>query len=86
MGGMKVRKPCYLYEVPRSTVRNKLSGKAETWGRVRRNSVLGENVEDQLVQWMKKIAEMSFIICQKGLHFSIGKLVSYLCVDTQKFL
>uniref|UniRef100_A0A6P7GXW1 Uncharacterized protein LOC114348123 n=1 Tax=Diabrotica virgifera virgifera TaxID=50390 RepID=A0A6P7GXW1_DIAVI len=75
-GGMKVSTACNLYEVPRSTIRNKLSGRApETSGKVGRSPVLGKIIEDRLVHWIKTTAKMGFPICREGLYFSIKKLV-----------
>ncbi|XP_072380741.1 uncharacterized protein [Diabrotica undecimpunctata] len=66
-GGMKVSTACNLYEVPRSTIRNKLSGRApETSGKVGRSPVLGKIIDT---------AKMGFPICREGLYFSIKKLV-----------
>ena len=50
-----------LYNVPRTTLRNKLHGRApETSGRVGRECVLGREVEEKLEQWLLETGKMGF--------------------------
>lgn len=74
--GMKVATACKLYGVPGSTIRNKLSGQVpDTMGRVGRSPVLGRDVEDKLVEWIKGISKMGFPIGKEGLIYSVKNLV-----------
>lgn len=51
--GMKMATAGRTYKVPRSTLRNKISGRApETSGHVGYEAVLGKSIEDMLVTWV----------------------------------
>lgn len=81
--GMKVATACKLYEVPRSTIRNKLEGKApDTTGKVGRSPVLGRDVENKLIEWIKNISKMGFPIGKEGLVYSVKKLVEEANLST----
>lgn len=78
-GGMKVTTAGRTYKVPRSTLRNKISGRAaETSGHVGPLAVLGKNVEDMLVTWVKDCSRAGFPVNKDGLldckkHCEYGK-------------
>lgn len=64
------------YKIPRTTLRNKLQGKApETSGRVGPESVLGHNIEDRLEEWLLGMSRMGFPINKDILIHSVKQLV-----------
>lgn len=64
------------YKVPRTTLRNKVCGKApETSGRLGREAVLGNGVEDRLAQWLLQTSKMGFPINKDSLLYSVKQLV-----------
>lgn len=74
--GMKVATAGRTYKVPRSTLRNKISGRApETSGHVGPEAVLGKNIEDMLVTWVKQCSRNGFPINKDGLLDSVKKIV-----------
>ncbi|KAJ8966811.1 hypothetical protein NQ314_003307 [Rhamnusium bicolor] len=81
--GMKIQTACKMYNVPRSTIRNKLLGRApETTGKVGKDPVLGEEVENRLVEWIKETSRAGFPICREGLIYSVQKLVKEAELNT----
>lgn len=75
-GGMKIQTACKLFDVPRTTIRHKLSGRApETTGKIGKSPVLGRDIEKGILEWIKNMAKMGFPVCQEALLFSVKKLV-----------
>lgn len=75
-GGMKVATAGRTYMVPRSTLRNKISGRApESSGHVGPQAVLGTNIEKMLVAWIKECSRAGFPINKDGLLDSVKKIV-----------
>ncbi|XP_071645164.1 uncharacterized protein [Temnothorax longispinosus] len=74
--GMPIATASKTYKVPRTTLRNKLSGRApETSGRVGREAVLGHNIEERLAQWLLETSRMGFPINKDSLLYSVKKLL-----------
>lgn len=74
--GMKVAKAAITFNVPRSTLRNKLSGRApESSGKVGQSAVLGDAAEELLVKWVKSCAKTGFPINKENLLDSVEKIV-----------
>lgn len=74
--GMPVSTASRNFNVPRTTLRHKISGKApETSGRVGPQAVLGREIENELVVWIKDCARAGFPINKEGLLDSVKKIV-----------
>lgn len=74
---MKVATASKNFNVPRTTLRHKLSGVApETSGHVGPQAVLGEQIENELVVWVKKSSRAGFPINKEGILDSVKKIVT----------
>ncbi|KAG5866518.1 hypothetical protein JTB14_016372 [Gonioctena quinquepunctata] len=75
--GMSVLKASKDFQVPRKTLRNKLSGKypIESPRHCGPDSILGKENEKLLVDWLVNCARMGFPINKEGLLHSVKKLV-----------
>ncbi|CAG5090773.1 Protein of unknown function [Cotesia congregata] len=64
------------YNIPRTTLRNKLKGRApESSGRVGPESVLGHHIEEKLEEWLLGTSKMGFPINKDFLIHSVKQLV-----------
>ncbi|KAJ8968814.1 hypothetical protein NQ314_002076 [Rhamnusium bicolor] len=54
----------------------------ETTGKVGKYPVLGEEVENRLVEWIKETSRAGFPICREGLIYSVQKLVKEAELNT----
>ena len=64
------------YNIPRTTLRNKLSGKSPLdYGKVGPECVLGSRVENMLENWLLECCRMGHPINQEGLCLSVKQLV-----------
>lgn len=74
--GMPVAKASRTFAIPRTTLRNKISGKS-----LRESKHCGfeihfcKKVEEQLLEWILTCAKMGFPIDKRGLLTSVQKLV-----------
>lgn len=74
--GMKVSTASKNFNIPRTTLRHKLCGDApETSGHVGPQAVLGIEIENELVAWIKDSARNGFPINKDGLLDSVKKIV-----------
>lgn len=75
--GMPVAKASRVFKVPRTTLRNKISGISprQSTGHCGFDSYLGRDIEDLLVNWILDCAKMGFPIDKDGLLTSVQKLV-----------
>lgn len=74
--GMKILQASKLYNIPRTTLRNKLQGRApETSGRVGPECVLGNKIEQKLEDWILETCRMGFPVDKDCLTFSVKQLV-----------
>lgn len=82
--GMPVLKASKEFKVPRTTLRNKLSGKCpvESHRHCGPDSILGESNEKLLVDWLLNCAKMGFPIDREGLLHSVRKLVDASNIKT----
>lgn len=73
-----------LYNVPRTTLRNKFTGKSpeESRGCSGVLSVLGDDNENLLVEWILTCSKMGFPVNREGLLTSVKKLVEELNIKT----
>lgn len=64
------------FHVPRTTLRNKISGKSplETSGKRGYHSVLGREIEEHLVKWISDAANRGFPVTKEGLLMSVQAL------------
>lgn len=81
---MSTNKASQLYHVPRTTLRNKCSGKSPelSIGHSGTISVLGEEMELMLVQWVLSCSRMGFPVGRESLLSSVKKLVDEACIKT----
>lgn len=81
--GMAVLKASKEFNVPRTTLRNKLEGKSprESTGHCGYFSHLGEENEKVLVDWILDCAKMGFPIDKDGLLSSVQRVVKELKLD-----
>lgn len=76
-GSLNVLQATKYYSVPRSTLRNKLSGKSEDDSHhVGPKAVMGISVEKNLVDWIFGVAKMGFPINKNILIDTVQKIVS----------
>jgi len=82
--GMSENKASQTFNVPRTTLRNKLSGKSpeESTGHSGVTSVLGKETEQMLVKWLLSCSRMGFPVGREGLLSSVKKLVDETNLDT----
>lgn len=74
--GTSIATASNIHNVPRTTLRNKLSGRApETSGRVGRECVLGHGIEEKLEQWLLKTSKMGFPVNKDCLVYSVHELM-----------
>lgn len=75
--GMKVSTAAKTYGIPRSTLRNKLSGVApESSGHVGPQPVLGSEIEAELVRWIIECSRSGFPVDKDGLCDSVQRIVT----------
>lgn len=81
---MSTSKASQMYHVPRTTLRNKCSGKSPelSIGHSGTISVLGEEMETMLVQWILSCAKMGFPVGREGLLSSVKKIVDEANIKT----
>lgn len=77
-GTLNVLQATKRYNVPRSTLRNKLSGKSpiDNSRHVGPKAVLGASVEKNLVDWIFGVAKMGFPINKNILIDTVQKIVN----------
>jgi len=76
-GSLNVLQASKMYKVPRSTLRNKLSGKSpDSVHQVGPKAVLGEETEAKLVNWILTVAKMGFPINKLMLLDTVEKIVT----------
>lgn len=81
--GMPTSTASKLYNVPRTTLRNKITGYApKTSGRTGPESILGKEIEDQLCQWILTCSQMGFPVTRDGLCFSVKKILDETNIQT----
>lgn len=82
--GMSENKVSKTFNVPRTTLRNKLSGKSpeESTGHSGTTSVLDNEIEQMLVKWLLSCSRMEFPIGREGLLCSVKKLVDESNINT----
>jgi len=82
--GISTSKASQMYHVPRTTLRNKCSGKSPelSIGHSGTISILGEEMETTLVQWILSCARMGFPVGREGLLSSVKKLVDEANIKT----
>jgi hypothetical protein len=75
--GMSENKASQTFNVPRTTLRNKLSGKSPevSTGHSGTTSVLGNEIEQMLVKWLLHCSRMGFPIGRENLLCSVKKFV-----------
>lgn len=74
--GMKVSTGSKNFNVPRTTLRHKFSGDApEISGHVGPQAVLGVEIENELVAWIKETARNGSPINKEGLLDSVKKIM-----------
>ncbi|XP_050064281.1 uncharacterized protein LOC126553153 [Aphis gossypii] len=75
--GMNTSTASRIFNVPRTTLRNKLEGKSpvESVGHGGVTSILGDETEALLVEWVLTCAKMGFPVDREGLLSSVKKLV-----------
>lgn len=82
--GMAVSKASKVFSVPRTTLRNKTSGKSprDSTGQCGFYSFLGRDTEKTLVKWILDCAKMGFPIDKDGVLTSVQKIVGQLNIKT----
>ncbi|KAG8196865.1 hypothetical protein JTE90_027577 [Oedothorax gibbosus] len=87
-GGMSVRTACDKFQVPRTTIRNKLSNKAPmvSTGHCGPVSLLGEDIEDMLVDWVIGCADMGFQINKDDLLSSVKRFLDEKNIESVHFV
>lgn len=72
-----------LYNVPRSTLRDKLAGKKpDFYGIVGRESIIGREMENELKEWLLEMCRGGAPIPKKGLLFSVQHLCKMKDIKT----
>lgn len=67
---------CKKFNVPRTSVRNRLEGRtADDCRRVGPESCLGPEIEEKLVTWILDCAAKGFPINREGLLYSVQKII-----------
>lgn len=81
---MAVSKARKVFSVPRTTLRNKTSGKSprDSTGQCGFYSFLGRDTEKTLVKWILDCAKMGFPIDKDGVLTSVQKIVGQLNIKT----
>ncbi|GAB0095042.1 uncharacterized protein DMENIID0001_103710 [Sergentomyia squamirostris] len=76
--GMPIRQAACQFKVPRTTLRNKISGKSplECIGHGGLHSVLGKKIEDQLVAWINESNERGMYISRDGFLASVERIIN----------
>ena len=72
--GMSIRKAAEKYEVPKSTLSDKKSGKSEIGVKSGRKPFLDENVEQEIVSKVSQAAEMGFGMSKRQVLLKVGTL------------
>lgn len=73
---------CKQFNVPRSSVRNRLSGKvADDCRRVGPQCKLGPEIEQKLVKWIFECADKGFPINKESLAYSVQKLIEEFDIE-----
>ncbi|XP_055714409.1 uncharacterized protein LOC129808661 [Phlebotomus papatasi] len=74
--GTPVGRAAKQFHVPRTTLRNKISGKSpmETYGKRGYYSVLGREIEEHLVKWISDAANRGFPVIKDSLLMSVQEL------------
>ncbi|KAG5861754.1 hypothetical protein JTB14_029454 [Gonioctena quinquepunctata] len=81
--GMAIAAASRTFEVPRTTLRNKISGEFRRESRhCEFVSPLGDKIEEQLVKWILTCAKMGIPIDKDGLLCSVQKLVREANIQT----
>lgn len=86
--GMSKSTAARLFKVPRTTLRNKLTNKAprESTGHCGPHSILGEEIEYMLVDWIINCANMGFPVNKGDLCLSVQKLVKTSGLECPLFI
>lgn len=81
--GMAIATAAKTYNVPRSTLRHKIKGEVpDSYGKVGKECVLGKQVEEVLVDWLKTSAKLGFPVDKDGLLFSIKIILRETKIET----
>lgn len=81
--GMPVSTACKTFGVPRTSVRNRMSGKtADNCRKVGPTCILGPDIEKKLVDWILDSSAKGFPINQDSLAYSVQKLVQEFQIQT----
>lgn len=82
--GMKVKTASDKFAVPRTTLRDKLkAGNAPIiFGKVGPECILGKEVEQELVNWVKQCAKSGFPIDKDGLTYSVKLILNKSKMNT----
>ncbi|KAJ8939546.1 hypothetical protein NQ318_011330 [Aromia moschata] len=73
--GMNVATASKTFNVPRTTLRHKVAGRAhETIAKHGPDCVLGQDLEGKLCEWLKECARGGFPVTKDGLFYSVQKL------------
>ncbi|XP_059614990.1 uncharacterized protein LOC132260703 [Phlebotomus argentipes] len=75
--GMPVTTAAKHFQIPRSTLRNKITGKSpmETPGHRGYHSALGRETEDEIVRWVLSVASAGFPVTKDGLQTTAEKII-----------
>lgn len=76
--GMSIRKASACYNVPRSTLSDKIAGKTQVVRKIGPNSVLTSEEENHLVSWIFNAAKAGFPVTTSQLFESVQLLIHEL--------
>ncbi|KAJ8971514.1 hypothetical protein NQ314_000656 [Rhamnusium bicolor] len=81
--GMSVLRASKTFQIPRTTLRDKLAGRTPLHARrVGPECQLGKHVEEKLVEWIVGMAARGFPVNKEGLLYSVKKLVEEANMET----
>lgn len=81
--GMPVATAGKTYNIPRTTLRHKVAGRApETISKRGPDCLLGKDLEDKVCKWLKDCSRAGFPVNKEGLLFSVQKLSAEIYKET----